>query len=147
MKVKGYLLIAGSVNFFIAALNVIAIFVGAPAYYFLEAPELAVYSTLGSTYPAWLTLLITLFFFISGFYAFCSAGTKVKLPMQNRLLKIFAVIFTLRGMAVFWYIYEQVRAPSESPLKQIVFSFLSLMIGTLFWVGSSKKGTASSAGS
>lgn len=147
MKTKGYLLIAGSVNFFIAALNVVAIFVGAPAYYFLEAPQLAVYSALGSTYPAWLTLFVTLFFFISGLYAFCSAGTKIKLPMQNPLLRIFAVLFTLRGMTIFWYIYVQVKMPSESSLKQIVFSFLSLMIGALFWLGSSKKGAASSTGS
>lgn len=146
MKAKGYLLIAGSVNFFIAALNIIAIFVGAPAYYFLEAPQLAVYSALGSTYPAWLTLFVTLFFFTSGLYAFCSAGSKIKLPMQEMLLRVFAVTFTLRGMAIFWYIFKQMRLPSDSSLKQIVFSFLSLMIGAMFWLGSSKRGKASSTG-
>lgn len=135
MRKKGYLLIAGSLNFFIAMIHIVTIFVGAPAYYFLDAPKLAVYSELGFKYPIYLTLLVTSGFFIAGLYAFCEAGSKIKLPMQAFMIKFFAILFTFRGLAILWFISQQIRAPDGSFLKEIVFSLCALMIASLYWMG------------
>lgn len=139
MKKKGYLLIAGSFNFFVAMIHVVAIFVGAPAYYFLDAPQLAVYSEQGSMYPVWLTLFVTSLFLIAGLYTLCAVGTKIKLPLQAFMLKLFAVIYTLRGVAVFWFIYQEFKAPTEAALKEIAFSSCALMIGIFYWMSLLKK--------
>ena len=139
MRKKSYLIIAGSLNFFIAILHVATIFVGAPAYYFLDAPELAIYTELGFIFPAWITLFITLVFFFFGLYAFCGAGGKIKLPWQNLMLKIIGTLFLVRGLALFWYGYVQFTSPTESSLKEIVFSSVALILGLLYWMGVKKK--------
>lgn len=135
MRKKGYLVIAGSLNFFIGVMHIVTIFIGAPAYYFLDAPQLAVYTELGFMFPAWFTLIISFFFFGFGLYAFCSAGSKIKLPFQSTMLKIIGSLFLFRGLALFWYIYMQIKTPSESSLKEIVFSLLAMVIGMLYWLG------------
>lgn len=135
MRRKGYLLIAGSLNFLLAAMHLIVICVGAPAYYFLDAPQLAVYSELGFIFPAWLTLMLACAFVIFGLYAFCGAGSKIKLPFQNTILKIIGTLFMARGLVVFWFIYYQIRHPLQGSLKEIVFSVIALMMGWLFWSG------------
>lgn len=140
MRSKGYLIIAGSLNFFIAIMHIVAIFIGAPAYYFLDAPQLAIYTELGFKFPAWLTLFVTCFFFIFGLYAFCGAGSKVKLPFQSVMLKIIGSIFLLRGLFIIFVIYQQVRMPSSASLKEIVFSLLSLIIGVLYFLGVKQRG-------
>lgn len=135
MRKKGYLLIAGSINFFIAMVHIVTIFVGAPAYNFLDAPKLAVYSTLGFKYPAFFTLFVTVGFLVAGLYALCAAGSKVKLPLQPFMLKFFATLYSLRGLAILWFIFWQIKAPDQSFLKEIVFSLCALMIGILYWMG------------
>lgn len=132
---KGYLLIAGSINFLLAAMHLIVVFVGAPAYYFLDAPQLAVYSELGFIFPAWLTLMLSMMFVLFGLYAFCGAGTKVKLPLQNTVLRVIGTLYMARGLVVFWFIYDQIIHPYKGSLKEIVFSIIALMIGWLFWSG------------
>ncbi len=139
MRNKGYFVIAGSLNFFIAIIHVVAIFVGAPAYYFLDAPQLAIYTELGFIFPAWITLIVTAFFFIFGLYAFCAAGSKVRPPFQNPMLKVIGSIFLLRGLALFWFIFVQIKSPTESSLKEIVFSLVALIIGMLYWLGVKEK--------
>ncbi|MCH9632653.1 MAG: hypothetical protein S4CHLAM6_09910 [Chlamydiae bacterium] len=135
MRKKGYLVIAGSLNFFIGVVHIITIFIGAPAYNFLDAPQLAVYTELGYMFPAWLTLIISFFFFGFGLYAFCTAGGKIKLPFQPQMLKIIGSIFVIRGFALFWYIYVQIKSPTDSSLREIVFSLFALVIGMLYWLG------------
>ena len=115
MRNKSYLIVGGSLNFFIALIHLIAIFIGAPAYEVLDAPELAFYAEMGSSLPSWITFFVMLFFILFGLYAFCAAGAKIKLPMQRAMLKGITYLFLLRGLAVFWFIYLQMsNAPGSS---------------------------------
>lgn len=139
MRKKGYLLIAGSLNFFIATLHIMTIFIGAPAYYFLDAPQLAVYTELGFLFPAWLSFFVTLGFIICGLYAFCAAGSKIILPFQDKVLKVIGSLYLLRGLGLFWYCYQLFLAPTDSSLKEIVFSIFALIIGFLYWFGMKQK--------
>ena len=137
MRNKNYLIIGGSLNLFIALVHLIAIFVGAPAYEFLDAPLLAFYSEMGSSFPAVLTACVTLFFLLFSVYAFFSAGSKVRLPMQKLFIKAIGWLFLFRGLALFWYIYLKVTNSPFASHKEIGFSLFALFIGILYLMGSS----------
>lgn len=135
MRKKSYLILAGSVNFFIALVHIIALFVGAAAYDFLDAPQLAFYAEMGSSIPFCITLFTIFFFMLFGLYAFYAAGSKIKLPMQNKFIVGIGYVFLARGLCALWFMYLYVKEGTFSSLKEIGFSLIALAIGGLYLYG------------
>ncbi len=138
MKQTPYLIIGGSLNFFISIIHLLALFVGAPIYQILDAPALAFYAEMGSSIPFWLTFAMMALFLIFAIYAFCGAGSKIKLPFQSLMLKIIGSLFLFRGLALFWFFYLKVMGIPKVSLKEIGFSLFSLLIGFFYVLGTKK---------
>ncbi|MCH9633593.1 MAG: hypothetical protein S4CHLAM7_03210 [Chlamydiae bacterium] len=138
MRNKNHLLIGGSMNFFVALIHLIALCIGASAYEFMGAPEFAFYAHMGSSIPFWIMLFTATCFAFFGFYAFCFAGGKIKLPMQSILVKGIAYLFLIRGISVMWFIYLQWAQSPNASLKEIGFSLYALLVGILYFMGTKK---------
>ena len=100
-----YLVIAGLCNVFIAIVHFAAIFIGPRAYAFLDAPQFSEMATNGSMVPAITTFFVALVFLFFAWYAFSSAGYGKRLPFQFFSLTLIGWLFTLRGLAVFVFIW------------------------------------------
>src|SRR5262245_49896623 len=93
------LLFGGLASIAIAALHVVIVFIGPPAYRYFGAGEaLARQAELGSLFPATLTLIVATAFALFGAYALSGAGTLRRLPLLRLGLTTIGVIYTLRGL-------------------------------------------------
>ena len=94
--------LAASLSFAVAAVHLVIIFIGAPAYRFFDAGEqMARAAEAGSTLPALLTLGITIVLAVFGVYALAGAQDIPRLPFQRFALWAITGIYLLRGAAIF----------------------------------------------
>jgi hypothetical protein len=119
----------------VAALHVAIVFIGAPGYrYFGAGERLAGLAERGSPYPGSLTLALASIFAMWALYAFSGAGAMRQLPLLRTGLLVIGAIYTLRGLPFIVQIILTLRG-MEVPMRQTVFSFVSLVIGVLYLWG------------
>jgi len=130
------LLIAGVIILIIAVIHIGAIFVGPAAFDYLDAPQLGDYMRKGMyLFPIALTLCVTTAFLVFAAYALSGAGIIRPLPKLRSGLLIIGSIFSLRGLAVIWFIYLVLIDSPESIPREIGFSTVSLVLGILILLG------------
>jgi hypothetical protein len=135
MRAPRFLLVAGAIgSFFIAALHLVIIFVGAPGYRYFGAPGLAVLAERGSLTPAVVTSGIVLVFTIWGFYALSGAGVVRPLPLLRTALSVIAAVYMLRGLLLIPELLRLLSATLLAP-RAAVFSAVSLCIGLAHLAG------------
>ena len=122
------LIAGGSASLALAALHVLVITIGAPAYRYFGRADLAEAVFGGSLYPSLVTLSIAITLAVWGLYAFSGAGLVQRLPLLRTGLVTIASVYTLRGLIVAldfarWAVGE------HFPPRQAVFSAAALAIG------------------
>jgi len=138
MSGKTLLTLGAWLNFGIALLHAIIIFVGASGYAYFGAAELAPMAERGSPIPAAITAVLVLIFIAFGFYALSGAARFRRLPLLKTALLFIGTIFTLRGLAVVFEIIYLVRGV-EYPLRYAVFSAVALIVGLLYLIGAVRR--------
>lgn len=130
------LMLAGWLSTAVAALHVVIIFLGPPAYrYFGAGEDMARQAEAGSVMPAALTLAVTAVFAVFALYAFAGAGRLRRPPLLRTGLVVIAVIYTLRGLALIPELFQFARGSATVMPRQLVFSAVSLTIGLLYLAG------------
>ena len=123
------LLVGVGLYFLLAVIHFAAIVIGAPAYEFLDTPELADLVRKGSMLPAWLTAGLVVFFMLCAFYLLSGAGVIRRLPMTKTMIWCIGLLFLLRGLAVFWFVYLFMAGSSALNYNEIVFSLFAFCLG------------------
>ncbi|MBU2512517.1 hypothetical protein KJ966_14370 [bacterium] len=136
-KNTGFLILGGLISLSIAFLHIILIFFGAPAYRYFGAGEtMAIMAESGSPVPALLTLMIAGVFMIFALYAFSGAKILKPLPLLRPILFTIGLIFSLRGLLLFYSLYLLWISPLPTEaIKHILFSLVSLGTGILYLSG------------
>jgi hypothetical protein len=130
------LTLAGWLSAAVAALHIVIIFFGAPAYrYFGAGEDMARQAEAGSFLPAAMTLAITAVFAVFAFYAFAGAGRLRRPPLLRTGLVVIAAIYTLRGLALIPELVQFAQGSTVVMPRQLVFSAVSLTIGLLYLAG------------
>jgi hypothetical protein len=130
------LLLAGWLSTAVAALHVVSLFLGAPAYrYFGAGERMARQAEQGSLYPIVVTVAVTVAFAVFALYAFVGAGLALRLPLLRSGLAIITAIYLLRGLVLLPQLALYARGSTNVPFRWLVFSFLSLAIGALYLLG------------
>mgnify|MGYP001215118449 CR=1 FL=1 len=129
---KTALFIGSIISGIIAIVHIIAIFIGAAAYRYLDAPELAVMAENGSWVPAILTCIVTLFFVLFSAYALSEIGLIRPLPFRKKVIPAIGLIYTLRGLGIIWFIYLVVIDSEHAIPREIGFSLVSLIAGLCY---------------
>jgi hypothetical protein len=133
------MLVAGAMVLIIALVHLAAIFIGAPAFEYLDAPELAEAMREGrTTIPIALTSAVIVVMLVFGVYTLSGAGLIRPLPRLRMMLGIIGGIFVLRGLAVIWFVYLVVSDSPDAIPREIHFSLVSLAIGVLVLLGRRK---------
>jgi len=138
MNGKNLLTLGAWLNFGIALLHAIIIFVGAPGYAYFGAGELAPLAERGSLIPAAITAVLVLIFIAFGLYALSGAGRFRRLPLLKTALIFIGTIFTLRGVTVIFEIIYLVRGVGY-PLRYAVFSAVALIVGLFYLIGAAQR--------
>src|SRR5712692_7256575 len=97
---RALLIFAAVLSFLIAAVHLVVIFVGAPAYLYFGAADLARMAEVGSPVAALLTLALAAAFIVFALYALSGAGVVRRLPLLTLGLALIGVVYTLRGLVV-----------------------------------------------
>jgi hypothetical protein len=127
------LILASILSAAIAALHVVIVFVGAPAYrYFGAGEEMASRAESGSLLPPLLTLTIALVFAVFAAYALSAAVVIQRLPLLKLGLVAIGVIYSLRGLLVFGQVAYVIRHELGLLHGEIVFSAVSLITGMVY---------------
>jgi hypothetical protein len=127
------LILASILSAAIAALHVVIVFVGAPAYrYFGAGEEMAHRAVTGSLLPPLLTLAIAIVFTIFAAYALSAAGVIQRLPFLKLALLVIGAIYSLRGLLVFSQVAYVIRHELGLLHREIVFSAVSLVTGVVY---------------
>jgi len=128
--------IGGVCSTIVGLLHIVIVYYGAPAYRFFGAgEEMAVMSEKGSMLPAVVTLIIALVFILWGLYAFSGVGLIRRLPKLRLGLVIIGSIYTLRGVLIFFQIFEITVLNESLVINDLVFSIVSLFIGIVYLAG------------
>lgn len=128
--------LAGWLSVAVAALHVVIIFFGAPAYHYFGAGEdMARQAEAGSIVPAAMTLFIAAVFAVFALYAFSGAGRLRRLPLLRTGLVVIAAIYTLRGLGLILELIQFAQGSATVMPRQLVFSAVSLTIGLLYLAG------------
>lgn len=136
MRLNFALVVAAASSAAIAVLHLAIIVVGAPAYRYFGAGEvLAKRAEEGSLFPAALTLLIAGIFTVFAAYALVGAGAQWRFPLTRTALVTIATIFILRGLSALPQAALLIRQPNALPLRYLMFSLASLIIGVFYAVG------------
>jgi hypothetical protein len=122
------LIAGGSASLALAALHVLVIVIGAPAYRYFGRADLAEAVLRGSLQPSLATLAITITLTVWGLYAFSGAGLLRRLPLLRTGLVTIASVYTLRGLILVLDIARWVVG-EHFPPRQAVFSAAALAIG------------------
>ncbi|HYW08227.1 MAG TPA: hypothetical protein VE913_14790 [Longimicrobium sp.] len=125
-------------SFAVAVLHLAVIFIGAPGYAYLGAGDLAPLATRGSPIPALLTSVLTALFALFGIYALSGAGRFRRLPVLRLALLAIGAVYTLRGLLLPLELYALARGAASFPPRYAVFSAMSLAIGLLYLVGTTR---------
>ncbi|MFQ6607622.1 MAG: hypothetical protein ACE5EE_03685 [Fidelibacterota bacterium] len=130
------LIIGGILSLALSLLHVGMVFKGAPAYRYFNAGERMVnLAERGSPLPALITLFIATLFAAFGFYALSGSGLIPPLPLQHQALIIISSIYCLRGLAVIFELGNYFKTPTNSSIRMIIFSLVSLSIGIIYLMG------------
>jgi hypothetical protein len=136
MRREHILVFAGWLSAAIAVLHLVIIFLGAPAYrYFGAGEDMARQAEDGSFLPAALTLCIAAVFTVFALYAFAGAGLFRRPPLLRTGLVVIATIYTVRGLSLLPELGVYMAGSDTMQLRTLVFSFVSLMIGLFYLVG------------
>lgn len=128
----------GIICFMIAILHVAIIVVGPTAYqYFGAGEDLTDMAKKGSIIPAMVTAFIATVIAMFGIYAFSGAGAIGRMPFLGPVLIIVGSIFTLRGLFLPYQLFTLLSRPHQVEVKEIFFSFISLITGFCFLYGTS----------
>ncbi len=131
-----FLFTAGMASLIIAILHAVMIYVGPEAYRFFEAGEDMVrMANEGSWIPPAVTTGLIGIFTIFALYAFSGGRILKPLPFLRPILFLIGLIFTLRGLAVFYFLYMLIASTEPEMLKNLVFSLVSLLVGLLYLTG------------
>lgn len=130
------LAVGGTLSAALAVLHIIVIAMGSPGYRYFGAPdEFALMTEAGSYAPAVLTAVFALIFGVWAVYAFGGARLIPRPPMVRLGLVVIAAVYILRGLSVVPEALLLMRTPGAFPLRFLVFSLMSLIIGTLYALG------------
>lgn len=130
------LVLAGWLSVAIAALHVVIVFLGAPAYrYFGAGEDMARQAEAGSLVPAALTLVIAAVFGVFALYAFAGAGRFRRLPLLRIGLAVISAIYLVRGLSLLPELAGYAQDSGTAPPRYLAFSFTSLVIGLLYLAG------------
>jgi hypothetical protein len=132
--------LAGVSSACVAALHLLVIFVGGPAYrYFGAGEQMARMAEQGSPTPALVTAGLTLLFAVWAAYAFSGAGLLRRLPLLRTGLVVIGIIYALRGLLllpeVAWILSG--RTPPVQP-RQPLFSLGALVTGLAYLIGTQR---------
>lgn len=126
----------GTICFLIALLHVAIIIAGPPAYrYFGAGEDLTTLAENNSVIPALLTVFIATVFAVFGLYGFSGAGEFSRLPFLGPILIMIGALFTMRGLALPVQLFNMLRQPQKTEIKEIFFSLISLFTGLSFLMG------------
>lgn len=131
-----WLMAAGTMSLIIAVIHIVAIYIGPPAYQFLDAPDFGGAFSSGSWLATIVTLGIALLFMIFSFYAFSGAGLITqKPPWLATGLWCIGCIYTVRGLAIFWFIFLSLTHAPDASTNEVVFSLISMLVGLCYLLG------------
>jgi hypothetical protein len=120
----------------IAALHVVIVFFGAPAYrYFGAGEDMARQAEAGSLVPGALTLVIAVVFTVFALYAFAGAGRFRRLPLLRTGLVAISAIYLVRGLSLLPELARYAQDSGAVLPRNLAFSFTSLVIGLLYLAG------------
>jgi hypothetical protein len=127
----------GALNFAVALLHLVIIFIGAPAYrYFGAGEQMATWAEMGSPLPAAITFCLAILFAVFGLYAFSAADAFRRLPLLVPALLFIGGIYTLRGVLIIPVAIILLSKPSAVlSVEEVVFSLAALGIGLLYLSG------------
>jgi hypothetical protein len=127
MTSQRLLLVGALGSFAIAAAHVVIIFLGASAYTFFGAGDLAELAMRGSWIPTLLTSAVTLVLVAFGLYAL-AAVRPIRLPFARAGLWVVTGVYLTRGLALItqWYWRSHGR---EVPGRYFLFSLVALTLG------------------
>jgi len=129
------LAVAGWLSAAVAALHVVIVFLGAPAYrYFGAGEDMARQAEAGSLIPAAMTLAIAAVFAVFALYAFSGAGRFRRLPLLRTGLAAISAIYLVRGLLLLSELAGYAQGAGVRP-RHMAFSFTSLVIGLLYLAG------------
>jgi len=119
---------AALLSFIVAALHVVIIAAGAPAYRYTGAGETMVrLAERGSPIPAVVTSGAVLAFVLAGLYPLSGAGWLPRLPLLRLGLVCIAAVYTARGLVLVAQL-----AHAGTPTRELMFSAISLSIGLVY---------------
>jgi hypothetical protein len=131
-----FLFLAGIGSMCVALLHAVIIYIGPAAYRYFEAGEdMARMAEEESWLPPAMTLGIICVFFVFALYAFSGCNRFKSLPYLKPALFLIGTIYSLRGLATFYFIYLLLNTPGPDLVKNLVFSLVSLTIGILYLSG------------
>lgn len=129
------LALAGWLSAAVAALHVVIVFFGAPAYrYFGAGEDMARQAEAGLFVPAAITLAIAAVFAVFALYAFSGAGQLRRLPLLRTGLAVITAIYLLRGLLLFTEVYAYTQGAGVKA-RHLAFSSTSLVIGLFYLAG------------
>lgn len=127
------LILAGTLNAFVAIVHIGCIYYGAPWYRFLGAGEhMAKLAEQGSMKPTLITSSIVIVFVIWSLYAFSAAGLITKLPLTRLALILISSIYVFRGVGGFFLIGHPLGRSAEFWLYS---SAICLSLGIIHLIG------------
>jgi len=129
-----WLLLGGIGSIAVGFAHVAAILIGASAYQFMGAPDLALMAEHGSLLPTILTSGLVVLFLLWALYAFSGVGLIRQLPLLRAGNVAIGVIYSLRGLVL---IPELVCIFLGKYLthRMAIFSAISLLIGLFYLLG------------
>ena len=129
------LILAGWLSAAVAALHVVIVFLGAPAYrYFGAGEDMDRQAEAGSLVPAVMTLAITAVFAVFALYAFAGAGRLRRLPLLRTGLVAISAIYLVRGLSLLPELAGYAQGSGAEP-RHLAFSLTSLVIGLFYLAG------------
>ncbi len=131
---RRFLIAGGSASFALAALHVLIMAFGAPAYLYFGRADLAEAARRGSLYPPLATLVVTITLTAWGLYAFSGANLVRWLPLLRTGLVTIACVYALRGLVLILDVARWI-AGEHYPPRQAVFSAAALAIGLCYAIG------------
>ena len=127
---------SGIVCFLIAILHIVIIIVGPKAYrYFGAGEDLSSLAEKHSIIPPLLTAFIATVIATFGLYAFSGAGKFTRLPLLGPVLIIIGTIFSIRGLILPVQLFNLLKNPHRTEVKEIIFSLIALLTGICLLYG------------
>ena len=132
--------LAGASSAVVAALHLLIVVAGGPAYrYFGAGERMARLAEQGSARPGLITFGLALMFAVWAAYGCSGAGLLRRLPLLRTGLITIGIIYTLRGLLLgpqmVWFLSGH---RSAVPPRQLAFSAAALVIGLAYLIGTQR---------